>query len=97
MSSAVNTGNLLPIAILNKLSDEDLIARFRETQCRAAIDELVRRYLGNIRAMIYPMVLNHTSADDLTQEVFLRAWKGLKGFRAEARFSTWLRCHWRLL
>ena len=36
------------------------------------------------------MVLNHSVADDLTQETFLRAWRGLSGFRSEARFSTWL-------
>lgn len=36
------------------------------------------------------MVLDHSVADDLTQETFLRAWRGLNGFRAEARFSTWL-------
>ena len=40
--------------------------------------------------MVFPMVLNHAVADDLTQEVFLRAIRGLNGFRAEAKFSTWL-------
>jgi len=36
------------------------------------------------------MILNESDADDLTQEVFLRAVRGLAGFRGESRFSTWL-------
>jgi RNA polymerase sigma-70 factor (ECF subfamily) len=44
------------------------------------------------------MLLDHAVADDLTQETFLRAWRGLSGFRAEARFSTWLtRIAWNVL
>ena len=40
--------------------------------------------------MMYQMALNHADADDLTQEVFIRAWRGLAGFRGGASFSTWL-------
>jgi RNA polymerase sigma-70 factor (ECF subfamily) len=40
--------------------------------------------------MIYPMVLDHASADELTQEVFLRAIRGLAAFQGRSQFSTWL-------
>jgi RNA polymerase sigma-70 factor (ECF subfamily) len=40
--------------------------------------------------MIYPMVLDGTVADDLTQEVFLRAFRGLASFNGRSQFSTWL-------
>lgn len=53
-------------------------------------DALVRRHVGDIRAMIYPMVLNDADADDLTQEVLLRVVRGIDRFRGEAQFSTWL-------
>ena len=33
---------------------------------------------------------NHALADDLAQETFVQAWRNLKSFRQEARFSTWL-------
>jgi RNA polymerase sigma-70 factor (ECF subfamily) len=36
------------------------------------------------------MVLNHDDADDVTQETFLKAWKGLEKFRGESKLSTWL-------
>ncbi len=72
------------------MSDEDLVTRFRELGCEDSAGELVRRHLRRVRAVIFPMVLDHTIADDLAQETFLRAWRGLNGFRAEAKFSTWL-------
>ena len=54
------------------------------------MDTLVRRHVGRVRSMIAQMVLSEADADDLTQEVFLRAVRGLSGFRGRARFSTWL-------
>ena len=72
------------------LSDEVLVTRFQKLGCVDAASELVRRHLRRVRAVIFPMVLDHAVADDLAQETFLRAWRGLNGFRAEAKFSTWL-------
>jgi RNA polymerase sigma-70 factor (ECF subfamily) len=40
--------------------------------------------------MIYPMVLDDSVADDLTQDTLIRAVRGLAGFRQESEFSTWL-------
>ena len=76
--------------VLSRLSDEDLVTRFQESGCSDSIEELVSRHLRHVRAIIFPMVLDHATADDLTQETLLRAWRGLSDFRAEARFSTWL-------
>lgn len=70
--------------------DEELIAAYRETGQQDALDTLVRRHVGRVRSMIAQMVLSEADADDLTQEVFLRAVRGLSGFRGRARFSTWL-------
>ncbi|MFM9961822.1 MAG: RNA polymerase sigma factor [Planctomycetaceae bacterium] len=71
-------------------TDEQLVERCQNTGCPQAASELVRRHLRRVRSVIFPMVLDQSVADDLTQETFLRAWRGLNGFRAEARFSTWL-------
>ena len=57
---------------------------------RQYLDELVARYLGKVRGTVYAMVLDAALADDLTQEVFLRAIRGLAGFDGRAKFSTWL-------
>lgn len=71
-------------------TDEQLVERCQITGCSQAASELVRRHLRRVRSVIFPMVLDHSAADDLAQETFLRAWRGLSSFRAEARFSTWL-------
>lgn len=56
----------------------------------AAYNELVIRHQGKIYAMIRNMVRNDADAWDLSQDVFIKAWKALPGFEARARFSTWL-------
>ena len=52
--------------------------------------DLFVRHLGRVRNLMYQMTLNHADADDLTQEVFLRAARGLAGFGGKSEFSTWL-------
>lgn len=57
---------------------------------------LYRRHQQRVRAILYQLC-DPTVLDDLVQEVFLRAWKGLPGFRRSAKFSTWLyRITWNL-
>lgn len=67
-----------------------MIAEFKRSGQIGHFDELVRRHIGSVRAMIYPMVLNDADADDLTQDVFLRAARGISGFKGKSEFSTWL-------
>lgn len=51
--------------------------------------ELYDRYQKPVRSTLFQLC-GSEQLDDLTQEVFVRAWKGLKGFRQQAKFSTWL-------
>jgi len=55
-----------------------------------AFESLVRRYQRMIYALTYRMTGSAADAEDLTQEVFIRAHHELAGFRAEAKFSSWL-------
>jgi RNA polymerase sigma-70 factor (ECF subfamily) len=71
-------------------SDEELVDSFRRTGQTRDLDVLLGRYVGRLRRTIYAMVLNASDADDLTQEVFLRAIRGLPQFSGQSRFSTWL-------
>lgn len=71
-------------------TDESLLAEFRQSGDPALLDPLLRRHLPRMRSMIGQLVLNESDADDLTQEVFLRAVRGLGQFDGRARFSTWL-------
>ena len=72
-------------------TDADLIARVLAAGDPNAFGELVRRYQSPVRAFLRRLTRGDAAlADDLAQETFLRAWRKLETFRAEARFSTWL-------
>ncbi|MBI4966131.1 MAG: sigma-70 family RNA polymerase sigma factor [Desulfomonile tiedjei] len=55
-----------------------------------AFEELVERYQGRIYRHLRKMVGDGQVAEDLLQETFLSAYKGLKGFAGASSFSTWL-------
>lgn len=55
-----------------------------------AFNLIVRKYQERIYWHIRKMVIDHDDADDLTQEVFLKAWTKLKGFKGESSLFTWL-------
>ena len=71
-------------------TDEELVTSFQSTGAPADLEELARRHLRRVRNMLFHMVLNAADADDLAQEVMLRAFRGLPQFNGRARFSTWL-------
>jgi RNA polymerase sigma-70 factor (ECF subfamily) len=73
------------------VSDAQLIARVLVQDDRHAFGELVRRHQSAIRASLRRLTGgNHALADDLAQETFLLAYRNLRSFRQEAKFSTWL-------
>ena len=73
------------------ITDAQLIARVVVQDDRHAFSELVRRYQSAVRGTLRRLTAgNHALADDLAQETFLLAYRNLKSFRQEARFSTWL-------
>lgn len=57
---------------------------------REAFDELVRRHQRHVYHLCYRFAGNHEDASDLAQDVFIRAYKGLRGFKARSAFGTWL-------
>jgi RNA polymerase sigma-70 factor (ECF subfamily) len=72
-------------------SEADLITRVLQAGDPNAFGELVRRYQSPVRSFLRRLTRGDEAlADDLAQETFLRAWRKLETFRAEARFSTWL-------
>ena len=71
-------------------TDEQLVADYCDSHREEAANELVKRHLPMVRRLVYSMVLNDAIADDLTQDVLLRSIRGLKRFRRDAKFSTWI-------
>jgi RNA polymerase sigma-70 factor (ECF subfamily) len=55
-----------------------------------AFGELVRLHTPQLYRLLTRMLGSATAAEDVAQECFIRAWRALPKFRAEARFSTWL-------
>jgi RNA polymerase sigma-70 factor, ECF subfamily len=55
-----------------------------------AFDLLVRRYQPKVMAAIARLVRDRTECEDIAQEVFLRVYKNLAGFRGESSFYTWI-------
>ncbi len=72
------------------VSDEDLLEAFRADGLPHHLDTLFLRHMERVRAMLYQMVLHDADADDLTQEVFLRAVRNIGQFRGRCAFPTWL-------
>ena len=74
-----------------ELTDADLVARVLVDDDQHAFGELVRRHQSSVRGLLRQLTRADLAlADDLAQEAFLRAYKHIRSFRGEARFSTWL-------
>jgi RNA polymerase sigma-70 factor (ECF subfamily) len=57
---------------------------------KGAFDEIVERHRRTVYQVCFRFANNHEDASDLTQETFVRAWKGLRSFKGQAALSTWL-------
>ncbi len=55
-----------------------------------AYDQLVRRYQARIYGLVYNMTSSKEDAEDLVQDVFVKAFSSLKGFRGTSSFYTWI-------
>jgi RNA polymerase sigma factor (sigma-70 family) len=73
------------------LTDAQLIARVVVHDDRNAFSELVRRHQSAVRTTLRRLTAgNHALADDIAQETFMLAFRNLRSFRQESKFSTWL-------
>jgi RNA polymerase sigma-70 factor, ECF subfamily len=57
---------------------------------RQAFDELVRRTYVEMYTLAVRLTANEEDASDVVQEAYLRAWKGIRRFRGDAQFTTWM-------
>ncbi|OPY10167.1 MAG: ECF RNA polymerase sigma factor SigW [Syntrophaceae bacterium PtaB.Bin038] len=80
------------IAVLNRLTDdEDADAVLRCQRGDAdAFEILVERHQKRMLNVAYRMLGDYDEACDAVQEAFLAAWRAIRSFRREAKFSTWL-------
>ena len=69
--------------------EQALVQRCRRGD-RDAFARLMRLYQRQIFNYTYRMLGNAEEAEDLTQDIFVAVFRGIRGFRGEAKFSTWL-------
>ncbi|MCQ2216904.1 MAG: sigma-70 family RNA polymerase sigma factor [Paludibacteraceae bacterium] len=73
------------------LQESELTQQLKDESTQAqAFTILVKQYQEQVYWLIRKMVLSHDDANDVLQNTLLHAWNGIKSFRGDAKFSTWL-------
>ena len=75
---------------MQSLGSDEIIVERALTGDAEAFGEIVRRWERRIFALTYGMLGREEDARDATQETFLAAFRNLRGFRGEAKVSSWL-------
>jgi RNA polymerase sigma-70 factor, ECF subfamily len=70
--------------------DDTMLVREAQRGNRAAFEELVRNYDGAVLRLAIHLTGSQTDAQDVYQEAFLKAYKGIGNFRFECSFYTWI-------
>lgn len=70
--------------------DETPLVRRAQAGEVTAFEALYRAHVGRIHALCLRMTGDRVSAEDLTQEAFIRAWQRLDSFRGDSAFYSWL-------
>lgn len=82
---------LVDFLFMDNNNDIKLLALFRDENSRNyAFDLIVKQYQQRVYWHVRRMVINHDDADDVVQNTFIKAWKGLPNFKEESKLYTWL-------
>src|ERR1700712_6061554 len=74
-----------------QVDDAEILSKFQDEKTRnEAFNLLLNKYQQKIYWHIRRMVVDHDDADDLAQDVFVKVWKNLPGFRNDAQLYTWM-------
>lgn len=73
------------------MEDAEILEKFANERTRdEAFTLLLKKYQERIYWHVRRYVLNHDDADDLVQDIFIKIWKNLDKFRADAKLYTWV-------
>lgn len=74
-----------------RTSDTDITERLRSPRTkRRAFEDMVSTYSRQLYWQIHYMLQNHDDTDDVLQNTFIKAWKGIDNFKGDSALSTWL-------
>ncbi|HEY4935241.1 MAG TPA: sigma-70 family RNA polymerase sigma factor, partial [Puia sp.] len=72
-------------------TDTELLALFREpATMEKAFTDIVKKYQERLYWHVRRMLVDHEDSNDVMQNVFIRVWNALSGFREDAQLYTWL-------
>ena len=73
------------------LSDNELLAEFKFPATKEkGFTAIIKKYQEKLYWHVRRMVIDHDDADDVLQNVFIKAWKGMDNFREDSQLYTWL-------
>jgi RNA polymerase sigma-70 factor (ECF subfamily) len=70
--------------------EDDLRQLLEARDYRAAFERLLERFRDKVFRLACSLLRDETLAEDMTQDIFLRIWKGLPGYHGGASLSTWI-------
>ncbi|MCJ8210175.1 sigma-70 family RNA polymerase sigma factor [Mucilaginibacter sp. RS28] len=74
-----------------QVEDAEILSMFQDEKTRnQAFSLLLKKYQQKIYWHVRRMVIDHDDADDLVQDIFVKVWKNLPGFRNDAQLYTWM-------
>ncbi|WP_028550040.1 RNA polymerase sigma factor [Paenibacillus sp. UNC451MF] len=74
---------------MEQLTDEQLVEQIRQGD-EEAYRFLIERHKNYIYTLVYRLVEHRETAEDLTQEIFIKLYRSLVHFRGDAKFTTWV-------
>ena len=83
-------GSVDPDASMNDPDEDFRLVALAQQGDMQSYDALVTRHRGRIFAMIRNMIHQEADAWDISQEVFIKAWRSLPKFEARSQFFTWI-------
>ncbi|MDQ0253045.1 RNA polymerase sigma-70 factor (ECF subfamily) [Evansella vedderi] len=75
---------------MSELEQVAVSAEEHETDREQLIDQLMEKYGNDILHLVYTYVKNQTTAEDLTQEIFIKCYEKLDDFKQQSSMKTWL-------
>lgn len=74
-----------------KIDEQDILKRIQNPQTRRrAFEQIVNVYSRQLYWHIHYLVQNHDDTDDVLQNTFIKAWKGIENFKGDSALFTWL-------
>jgi RNA polymerase sigma-70 factor (ECF subfamily) len=83
------TQNIVPGCSADSVDDTELIRRFLKGD-ESAFVEIVTRYRSKMFSVAFNLLHNHTDAEEIAQDTFIKAHRNLAKFRGDSSLSTWL-------